>query len=436
MRRLYEMLLDIWGRARNIFRSPYYGFISGHYYLSPHEKQRIQQMVGVSDESVVANFERQFAELVGSGEAVSFASARMGFYQLMCILGITQGHEVILLGSTCSVMANAVMRTGATPVYSDIDPNTFGSSCNAIANCISPNTRMIVAQHSFGIPCDIKQIVELAKRKKIFLLEDCALTLGSMVNGVKVGNFGDAAIFSTDHTKPINTLLGGLIYTNNNMLAVQIRLSNRGCQELSPARQHALWRRLLLEAKYCNPDRYGYMGLIDLFFKAKEKIIRSEGDFLVDDCGVAMATSYPYPAKMPTFLAAIGIIETNRWRQVSAERIGNLKKIIETFSQSCSSSYLPAAYSNESLEIVPLRFVWSDPNGENIRSKLSSFLHVPWTWFMKPIISTRESLDMLGYRSGACPISEGVGPNMVNIPCIHSEIDTVKIISLIKDSKL
>ena len=63
---------------------------------------------------------------------------------------------------------------------------------------------MIVAQHSFGIPCEIQPIVNFAKKKNIFLLEDCALTMGSSIKGIKCGNFGDAALFSTDNTKLIN----------------------------------------------------------------------------------------------------------------------------------------------------------------------------------------------------------------------------------------
>ena len=106
----------------------YFGFIQGHGYLSLSDIEKIQLLVGVNSVEEVATFERKFAGLIGCGECVAYAAARMGFYDLMRVLNIGKGDEVILLGSTCAVMVNAVMRTGATPVFSDMDLETYGSS--------------------------------------------------------------------------------------------------------------------------------------------------------------------------------------------------------------------------------------------------------------------------------------------------------------------
>lgn len=436
VRSVTKRFREVLAHAQQAFRSPYFGFVHGHAHLDPDELQQINLLIGVRNDAIVADFERQFAQLVGSGEAVSYAAARMGFYELMRLQGITKGDEVILLGATCAVMVNAVMRIDATPVYADIDPDTFGSSCQAIAACITPQTRMIVAQHSFGIPCDIEPIVNLAKEKNIFLLEDCALTLGSKINGINVGNFGDAALFSTDHSKPLNTLTGGLIYTQSNGLAQRLRSSQANCADLPAARQNALWRRLLLEAKYCVPARYGLMGLIDLFSSVKKKITHVEGDFLADDFGTTATGTYPYPAKFPAFLAAVGLIELDRWPKVSTDRMITLQRLLDTISQFPSGSYLPAAYKNKALQIVPLRLAWSEPDGASVRSAMQHYIHVLWTWFMSPIIATKEPLESLGYLSGACPVSESIGPNMVNIPCIFEQQDVDKLISFLQKANI
>lgn len=436
IRSIFNKTWEVAARTQQAFRSPYFGFVQGHAYLGFDQIEQISQKVGVEDAALVAEFERDFAQLVGPGQAISYATARMGFYEIMRLQGISRGDEVILLGATCAVMVNAVLRTGATPVFADIDPDTFGSSCVAIEGCVSPRTRMIVAQHSFGIPCEIETIVNFAKAKRIFLLEDCALTLGSKVNNVAVGNFGDAALFSTDHSKPLNTLTGGLIYTQNSELAQQLRLSQALCPDLSAARQEALWRRLLLEARYCVPERYGRMGLIDLFSLIKNKLTNAEGDFLADDSGASADSAYPYPARLPAFLAAIGLIEVRRWAKVAEMRKANLARLLNVVVQSNSATYLPAAYMNKSLEIVPLRFAWSDTAGDNVRRKFQSFIHVSWTWFMAPIIATKESLEMLGYQPGACPISERIGVNMVNIPCVFDEDSMRKLISVLNKSNL
>ncbi|MBI4936664.1 MAG: DegT/DnrJ/EryC1/StrS family aminotransferase, partial [Nitrosomonadales bacterium] len=169
----------------------------------------------IEKQRTLLEFEERFAGLVGAGSACSFASGRMAFYAFMKALGIGKGDEVILTAFTCSVMPNAVMKLGARPIYADMDRNTFGSSSSAIQNAITSRTRLIVAQHSFGIPCDIDLIVNLAKERGIFVVEDCAITLDSSLKGIKVGNWGDAAIFSTDHSKPLNTVIGGMLYTQN-----------------------------------------------------------------------------------------------------------------------------------------------------------------------------------------------------------------------------
>lgn len=429
MRRQIGQVID---RVRQFFLSPYFGFVQGHVHLTPEELSQIKSLIGKHGTGVVENFESQFAKLVGDGEAISYAAGRMGFYDLMLTLGVGDGDEVILPGATCVVMVNAVLRTGAKPVFSDIDPNTFGSDAQCIEACISPKTRLIVAQHSFGIPCNIVPITELARLKGVFLLEDCALTLGSKIDGVVVGNFGDAALFSTDHSKPLNTMTGGLIYTLNKELAHRLRQSQSGCLELPFVKQLAIWQRILLEMNYCVPEKYGRMGLINLFDVIRKKMFHAVDPFFSADFNINHNMPNSYPAKLPAFLAMLGLIELKRWRKVASERRLLLQKLMDVACHSSLDVWLPKAYKNERLEIVPLRFVWTQPNGASFRLSIKHFIHVSWTWFMRPVVATDEHLEKFGYHSGACPISEHVGPNMVNFPCNVSIINAEKLINLFR----
>ena len=234
----------------------------------------------------------------------------MGFYALLKILGIKTGDEVILQGSTCSVMVNAILRSGACPVFADIDKDTFGSCVKGIKNCITKRTKMIIAQHSFGIPCRINPIVKLAKDNNIFLLEDCALTVGSKINGTICGNFGDAALFSTDHSKPLNLLIGGLIYTKDKVLYSRLKDLRDTADDLPSMKQNSLWKQLLFERKYCSPKLYGRMG-----FASKIRSIIQIGNrpFLDEDFESKPSSSYPYPSRLPTFIAKLGLYELKRW---------------------------------------------------------------------------------------------------------------------------
>ena len=396
---------------------PMFGFVQGHAYLTQSDLVRIQNLIGKSDQAEVAEFESRFAAIVGDGRAVSYAAGRMGFYSLMKTLGIGGGDEVVLLGSTCSVMVNAVLRARAMPVFSDTDPDTFGSSAEAIQKCITPRTRMIVVQHSFGIPCDIRPIVKLSRVHEIFLLEDCAISLGSSFDGIQVGNFGDAALFSSDHLKPINTLTGGLIYTRDAGLFHKLRDDLDNTPELPLDKQRALWNRLLIERQYCNPSKYGRMKVMDYIMVIKKILLKQDLPFLYDDFHATPGSSYPYPARLPAFLAAVGLHEIQRWPQTANDRKEILKELIKIAQNSEIGKYLPKAYFNPKLDIIPLRFSWTQPDGADMRDRLSDFVYVTLTWFMQPIIATQDPLEQFGYVRGACPISEKAGMGMVNLPC-------------------
>ena len=416
------------------YSKPYYGFIQGHAYIKNIDLFNLRLLVCQKNYNIVNDYESKFAKLIGEGDAVSYAAARMGFYELLKILNISNGDEVILLGSTCSVMVNAILKVGAKPIYSDLDTSTFGSDASSIEKCISSRTKIIVAQHSFGIPCDILQIVQLTKRKNIFLLEDCALTLGSTVNGIMVGNFGDAALFSTDHSKPINTIIGGLIYSRDANLINRLRRSHEFIKELSNSKERALWDRFLLERKYFNPNNYGKMELINLFLNIKKRFFKVEEAFLYGDHGTFSTLDYPYPAKLPTFLAAIGLYELKRWPQISLERKKLLVNLMVVADKCNFDKFIPIAYKDLTKEIVPLRFVWWHDEGAAIRKSFQKFVQIDWTWFMEPIIARNESLENLGYLNGACPLSEKIGPNMVNLPCNISFKESVELIKLLMNT--
>lgn len=399
---------------RHSFLRPYFGFIQGHGYLTRGNLRNIKSLIGTVDYVVEEEFERRFSTLVGEGKAVAFAAGRMGFYALMQALGIREGDEVVLQGATCSVMANAVLRAGALPVYADIDPETFGSSADDIRKVLSPRTRLIVAQHSFGIPCDIGPIVELAKQRRIFLLEDCALTVGSRIDGVMCGNFGDAALFSTDHSKPINTISGGLVYTKDLPLHAKLKEIQLHSAPFSIKKQRSLWHQLLLERRYCRPARYGQMRLAQLVHSTLLGLTRNA--FANEDYGSAPSVGYPYPARMPGFLAALGIMEIERWSFTMSQRKEMLNALLRVIEEQ-SGEKVAQSYYDGSREIVPLRLAWRAKDAALLRKRLSSFIDTDGIWFMQPVIASNEPLDHFGYESGQCPKSETVGHEVVNLPC-------------------
>ena len=413
---------------------PMFGFIDGHSHLTAKDIRYLKRLVGTDCPNATTDFETSFSRIVGCGESVSFASARMAFFSLLSYLKIGKGDEVILLGSTCSVMPNAIIRTGAQPIYSDLDIETFGSSVKHIEACLSSNTRMIVAQHSFGIPCDIEPIAELAFSKKIFLLEDCALTLGSIRSGKNTGTFGNAALYSTDHSKPVNTLIGGLIYSEDAAVIDALQVIQRESREIPIAQQRALWRKLRFEARYCVPRRYGRRRPFLFVGDIVTKFLNQPYPLLTGDLGATSTGTYPYPARLPAFLAALGVIEIERWQETVVQRRSFLNEIKALISSKKLPISLPKSYYDADLDIVPLRIAWAESDIVGVRESIEHFVDIEWTWFKYPIINTTDPLEKYGYWSGSCSISEEIGPTMVNLPCNLCSKDQALLISYLVDA--
>ena len=415
------------GKLGQLFAPFQIGFVEAHHHLTAAQIATLKGYVATDpageSRAVRAAYERQFAALVGSGQAVSFAAARMGFYAYMEALGIGPGDEVILTGFTCAVMPNAVLKRGAKPVFTDVDPLTFGASASAIASAITSRTRLIVAQHSFGIPCDIAPIADLARTRGIPLLEDCALSLGSTIDSIAVGNWGDAAIFSTDHSKPINTLTGGIFYTRSTATFEKVAAIARSAPELSAMHQRGLYRQMLFERRYFGPGRYPRGRLVATILRLVQRLSqRRPLNFLADNDAppAHIKERYPYPARLPLFLAQLGLYELARWPAQAQRRrvlLSQYMAAVDAVGGASAAASVPPVYRDPTRCIVPLRYVFASAQERALTTALAQFFDTNWTWFRLPVVCATEGPESLGYVPGSCPVSESIGHQIVNVPC-------------------
>jgi len=425
-------LLDAGKAALTSYR---FGFVTGHYYLSDAQILDLQGALQVKDaKDIVSEYELEFAKIIGSGSAISYAAGRMAFYSLLKALNIGVGDEVILPGFTCSVMPNAVWRAGAIPVFADIDIDTFGSDAGEIEKRITSRTKLIVAQHSFGIPCNVPAIVEVGEKYGIFVMEDSAIALDSAIDGIKVGNWGDAAIFSTDHSKPLNTLIGGFLYTKEKSLYKKIKNYSDKLPDLNDVHQQRLFNQFLFERKNYTPERYPRSIIINQAKALKRKLSLRQKQFVFLEADYTKqsfsCSNYPYPAKLPPFLAQLGLYELDRWESEKEKRKVLLNDYLKIAWRSGLSEYLPKAYADPKLEIVPLRFVFKHPESKILLSKMDKYIDVGWTWFQSPVICCPDGPESLGYVFGSCIRGETVSENIINWPCVLPEIWHDKILRI------
>ena len=169
-------------------------------------------------------FEKQFAEYVGAKYAVAVNSCTAALHLSLVAAGLKEGDEVITTPMTFAASANVVIHTGAKPVFVDIDPVTMNIDANKIREKISSRTKAIIPVHMAGHPCEMDEIMEIAREHNLFVLEDAAHAVYTQYKGKLIGTIGNATAFSFYATKNLVTGEGGMVTTNDEALYNKIRV--------------------------------------------------------------------------------------------------------------------------------------------------------------------------------------------------------------------
>ncbi|MFC1992244.1 DegT/DnrJ/EryC1/StrS family aminotransferase [Chloroflexota bacterium] len=206
----------------------------------------------------VAEFERSFAQYVGCKEAIAVSNGTVALHLTMIATDVQPRDEVIVPSFTFIATANAVLFQGATPVFAEIDPETFNISPEDIERKITKKTRAIVPVHYGGQVADMDPIMEIARKHNLKVIEDAAEAHGAKYKGKHAGTLGDMAIFSFTPIKNMTTGEGGMITTNNDVeYAEKLRmLRNHGMD--------APYHHIMLGYNYRMTEMQAAMGLVQL----------------------------------------------------------------------------------------------------------------------------------------------------------------------------
>jgi len=172
----------------------------------------------------VAKFEDIFKDYTGTLFALALNSCTAGLHLAMVVSGIRKGDEVITTPLTFASTANAIIHTGATPVFVDVEKETMNIDPVKIEEAITPRTRAIIPVHFGGRPCNMDAIMALSQRHDLMVIEDAAHCIEGWYKGEKIGNIGDMTCFSFYVTKNIVTGEGGMITTNKEVWADKIKM--------------------------------------------------------------------------------------------------------------------------------------------------------------------------------------------------------------------
>jgi dTDP-4-amino-4,6-dideoxygalactose transaminase len=182
---------------------------TGKYTLGPH----------------LLEFEQAFAEYCGASQAIGISSGTAALHLALEALGAGPGDEVITVSNTYVATAFAVSYTGATPVFVDVDPKTYNMTAELTERAITPRTRGLIPVHLYGHPVDMEPILELARRRGLWVLEDASHAHGALYRGRKTGSLGDIAAFSFYPSKNMGAYGdGGIITTSRPDLNEKVRM--------------------------------------------------------------------------------------------------------------------------------------------------------------------------------------------------------------------
>ncbi len=324
----------------------------------------------------VFEFEKQFAEYIGTNHAIATSSGTTAIHLALLGLGIKPGDEVITTPFTFIATATPILFCGARPVFVDIDPKTFNIDPQKLEAAITDKTKAIIPVHLYGQPAAMDPIVELAQAHELVVIEDACQAHGAKYHGKSIGSIGDCGCFSFYPTKNMTTSEGGMVTTNDSEMA----------ENLALLRNHGQLQRY----------DYNMIG---------------------------------YNFRMTDISAAIGIVQLSKLEQFTEKRIINAKKLTEGMEDVVGVPYIAPDVRH-----VFHQYTIKQSSRDGLRSALEaagigSGIYYPKSLHQLPVFQDHITE---GYSA---PVAEEVSSEVLSLP-VHpglSEEDIEKIINTVKD---
>jgi dTDP-4-amino-4,6-dideoxygalactose transaminase len=384
----------------------------------------------------IRELEEEFKKYLMIKYAISFNSGRSAFLAILNSLGLKTGDEVLLQAFTCNAVPNPVIWSGLKPVYVDCDEKTFNIDVEDLKRKITKKSKAMVVQHTFGLPADLEEILEICKKNNLILIEDCAHSLGAeygstsspQVQSKKVGTFGKVSFFSFSRDKVISSVYGGMVATDDDDLAKKIKEFQ---QKLDYPSNYWIFQQLLhpiLMDKIILPT-YSILGkyLLILF---QWLHILSKAVHWKEKRGEI--PDY-FPKKLPNALASLALNQFKRLDKFNEYRRG----IAEFYYENLKDSKFELPPEFEYGKQIFLRFTIKHQKAHQIIRKAWQKNLLIGDWYDKIIAPRDTKLDKMEYKMGSCKKAEKLAEETFNLPT-HINIskqDAEKIIQFLREFK-
>lgn len=348
--------------------------------------------------------EEEFASKINCDHAVSFINGTATMHACLEAWGIGVGDEVIVTPLTMSSTTFAVLQANATPVYADVDKNTFNIDANSIKEKITSKTKAIISVSLYGQSPDYDEILEIINDRNIKLLEDNAECFLGMYKGRTVGSIGDASSFSFQSSKHLSSGEGGIVTTNDEDFAVRLR----------------------------KIQSLGYLGV-----GKAAKIKKSD----IQDPSYNRHGSLGWNYRMPELCAAVAYAQTQRMEELVNARVESAKLFSDATKDHkihITEQYVPEGYINSYwtwVAKIEHKDLWHPFKNLFIKNGGDSFYSAWQLSYLEPFIQENSLLKrdsfiskyhLQEYKNNPCPVAEDLQPRLMQFKTNYWNVEEAK----------
>ncbi len=371
--------------------------------------------------TAVSELEQNLQNLFGVSSATTFDSGRSSLQIALEVLGVKSGDEVLVQAYTCCVVSNAIIWTGATPIYVDIT-DQFNMDAADLEKKITSKSKVLIIQHTFGIPANLSALMKIAQKYNLKVIEDCAHVMGSLYNGKMLGTYGDIGMLSFGTEKPISAGRGGALITSNKTLATAIQEAQKRLPPTSTAQ--ILQQLLTFKLFFVSKPLYNiFIGKILLAIFKKTKLLSR----IIEPSEKRGQTAPHYPTQFPNSLAEIALHQLKHLQTFNDHRR-------ETSRTYLAQIQNPQIIISEGLSGLPLlRLPLRVKNPRKLHQMAQKEGILLGDWYNTVIAPKDADIFQMKYTAGSCPKAEQLASESINLPTsIHiKKQDQKRILSIL-----
>jgi len=383
----------------------------------------------------IEKLESEFKKYLGVKYAFSFNSGRSAFYAILKALsgaeGLKSQDEILLQAFTCNAAVNPILWADLKPAYVDCNKDDFNIDVNSLKSRINTRSRVVLVQHTFGLPANMDEVRAICSANNLILIEDCAHSLGAEFDRIKVGSQSRAAFFSFSRDKIISSVYGGVAVTNDEKLGEALR---RAQGEMGSPNLFWVFQQLLhpILLHYLILPIYNFLDLGKIFLVLSQWFhVLSKAVSWQEKRG--QKPDY-FPRAMPNAIAVLALNQLSKLEEFNRHRHQVANYYYEKLKD--TNFELPKNYNKR--KNIFLRFTVK-------HKKAHEIIYEAWhkqnillgDWYTTAIAPFDTNLKEMGYEPGSCKNAEDLSKITLNLPT-HITIslkDKERIVKFLKSSK-